>query len=101
LKGGGFNWIESDLDEWESDPEDPLSDVSVCYVGIGNNIDVSFFPLEYAATGRLVEDLGIGIGDEVFLAGLFPSARQLVRRFGDQAACRTGSGNSRSGNART
>ena len=30
-----------------------------------------------------------------------PSARQLVRRFGDQAAWRTGSGNGRSGNSRT
>ncbi|MGA9923035.1 MAG: hypothetical protein WBQ29_06490, partial [Isosphaeraceae bacterium] len=31
------------------------------------------------------------------LAEIFPGARQLVRRFRDQAALRTGSGNARSG----
>ena len=33
------------------------------------------------------------------MKGNFPGARQLVRRFRDQAALRTGSGNARSGRA--
>src|SRR5208282_2314139 len=36
-----------------------------------------------------------------YASGIFPGARQLVRRFRDQAALRTGSGNARSGRAST
>ena len=50
----------------------------------------------YLAAARPIYAL---LGEPDQLQGIFPSARQLVRRFRDQAALRTGSGNARSGNS--
>jgi hypothetical protein len=74
LKGGGYETIRiQKRDHWFRHPTDQLVDVAVFgpWTLDTTNNEVMAFPIAIAATTEVIEQDGIGIGDEVFFSGLF------------------------------
>jgi hypothetical protein len=71
LRTGGAEWFATPLSSWVSHPDEYEVDLAVAPIGIPEGTDHLTFPLESAVTDRVIEEQGIGIGDEVFLTGLF------------------------------
>lgn len=72
LKDGTHRFIETSLDRWQLHPDDTV-DVAVTPCVVVNEFDVNYVPDEIAATKAVVDKYRIGIGDEVFITGLFSS----------------------------
>jgi hypothetical protein len=70
VKGLNALWAKSKMEDWHIHP-DPTVDVAVMRFGLTDQMDHKVFPLEGAATNAVIANHQIGIGDEVFLAGLF------------------------------
>jgi len=65
--------IATDPGDWVTHPTDASVDVAVLTVGaIDSNVyDYKHFSTNMAATKEIIEKNGIGVGDEIFLTGLF------------------------------
>lgn len=71
-RDGLARWIETNIDEWLFHPTEFDSvDVAVLRVTIANDLDHIGSPIQSVATEEIISEAGIGIGDEVFMAGLF------------------------------
>jgi hypothetical protein len=70
LKDGGIRLVESDVAQWESHPASNV-DVAVLAFGIPPEFDVRFIGEAYSATDDVIAKYRIGIGDDVFITGLF------------------------------
>ncbi|WP_131809911.1 hypothetical protein [Mycolicibacterium elephantis] len=73
---GGFDYVEMPFSEWSRpDHSDGIVDAAACYFPHDNiqKFDFKFFGEEHIATSELMAAEDIGIGDEVYLAGLFVS----------------------------
>lgn len=68
---GQARWLKSSLADWRFHPTDALADVAAIPAGIGEDLDHRIYPLDQAATDEVIASDGIGIGDEIFTAGLF------------------------------
>jgi hypothetical protein len=69
---GGMTLVETDLDHWISDEYDPYIDVAVCPFPFPEyNIDHLALPESMIVTEEVIEREIIGVGDAVFLTGLF------------------------------
>jgi hypothetical protein len=82
LKGGGATWFRAPVANWWTHPTD--SSVDVCVTRFVMDVapfDHLAFPLEGAATeANLVKaNARLGLGDEVFLTGLFSAAPGQAR----------------------
>lgn len=71
LKGGGAQWVESGIDSWLTHDEDPTVDVAVLKTHIPRVCDHIQYPLASMATEQVIATHKIGVGEEVFLTGLF------------------------------
>lgn len=72
MKQGMSQFCETDASNWVFHPEDPCVDVAVMPLWLPRDqIDYLPLPIEMAATDHVIKDQEIGIGDEVFLTGLF------------------------------
>jgi len=64
--------IPTDIDKWVFHPFDSNADVAVFpLIPLGKEVDYLAYPLTSAATAHWMEEEKVGIGDEVFLIGLF------------------------------
>jgi hypothetical protein len=61
------------LDIWKFHPTDDRVDVAVAEVGWTFNLDHLAYPMESFATSEVVAAQSIGLGDDVFVTGLFSS----------------------------
>ncbi len=71
----GFAWLDSPIDYWKPHPDDYRVDVSVCQVILPQAafdvLDFLIIPISNAATKDVMQNEPIGVGNEVFLTGLF------------------------------
>ncbi|MEW6181832.1 MAG: hypothetical protein AB1500_01470 [Bacillota bacterium] len=71
-KAGSYQEIDTDSRDWLFHETEPAFDVAILnWAPPSNEIDYLHFPLEAAATDEIIFNEEIGLGDEVFLAGLF------------------------------
>ncbi len=68
LKSGGLDWIETNIADWKRSPK---SDVAVLQKGIAQELDHTGWPMEGFADEKAIESKRIGIGHEIFVAGMF------------------------------
>ncbi len=71
LKNGTSGLVETAIGDWLSHPTDPSVDVAAIKGGIPEGGDHLLYPLERFATREIVGSQAIGVGEEVFLTGLF------------------------------
>jgi hypothetical protein len=65
-------WLDTDIGRWKFHPDaDEVVDVAVLTIHIPAELDHLAYPLSNAATSEVIAAQGIGIGEEVFLTGLF------------------------------
>src|SRR5271157_272174 len=64
-------WIKTDVKEWYSHPNESNVDVAIAAVHLEGNLDIKFVPSASFATQAIIRNRGMGVGDEVFLTGLF------------------------------
>ena len=71
-KGGNARWLNSNIDDWLFHPTESDSvDVAIFRTNMPDEFDHMSMPLPLIATDEIIKATRIGIGDEVFLAGLF------------------------------
>jgi len=63
--------MESDIELWVFHPSNSSIDVAILPFAPPSEFDYLVYPLSAAATVDRIPKLGIGVGDEVFLVGLF------------------------------
>jgi hypothetical protein len=73
FRDGGWRMIATDIDAWRFHPTDSHTDVAVLPFSsaFSANHDHQFFPLSGFSTDEVMAKWKIGIGDEIFLVGLF------------------------------
>jgi hypothetical protein len=77
-KEGHFKRTEVRLKHWRYHP-DPVVDVAVIPWPFLPEYDTLYYPSEWCLTPALAEKQGVGIGNEVFLAGLYRQHAGRVR----------------------
>jgi hypothetical protein len=70
-KTGGASRIEISVDSWLFHPTDARVDVAAREIPAWGDFDALPFPAEGAATPEVIALAGIGLGDEVFMVGLY------------------------------
>ncbi len=68
---GTSNWLAHPISNWKFHPSDAAVDVAVMSVGIPSNFDHLAIATSMVATDVMFKQYEIGIGDEVFVTGLF------------------------------
>lgn len=71
LRNGGTEDIAIDLDQWRFHPTDETVDAACAPINLPNAVDYLLFPADGFVTADLIEELQIGLGDELFFVGLF------------------------------
>ena len=71
LKAGGSEWLRTDLDKWFVHPTDASIDVAIYEAGIPEQYDHLVLPYTVAVTDEIMRQNEVGLGDEVFITGLF------------------------------
>jgi hypothetical protein len=79
FKDGSTKLIESKVSQWLVHPSDNSVDVAVMPFGIPNDADHLCFPTQAFATKQVIEQQSIGLGDELFMVGLFTGHLQTKR----------------------
>jgi hypothetical protein len=84
-------WMDSRLDMWMSHPSDETADVAVLPIAPPDVFRFRSFDIASSATPEVIRKEGIGVGDEVFIVGLFSNhvgrARNIpIIRIGNIAA---------------
>jgi len=73
---GGVKTVESDMKKWINHPTDTSVDIKVYPWIPGKDYDWRFLPTSIIATDNIIEKHSIGVGDDLFITGLF------IHRFG-------------------
>jgi hypothetical protein len=71
FKSENAKFISSKLADWRFHPSDESVDVAVLPIQMPKEFDHLFYPSVSFVTPELIKTQGVGIGDEVFLVGLF------------------------------
>ena len=71
FNNGNAQWAESDISNWRFHPDDSEIDVAILPLSPVKDSDHLACPLGLSATEKIIKTKGIGIGDDVFLTGLF------------------------------
>ena len=82
-KGGGITHIGGNLGSWWTHPSDATADVAVLPFNMTSDLDIISVAMTDFLTPDVIVKKNIGIGDEVFMTGLFtfvPSAYAGVQR---------------------
>jgi hypothetical protein len=64
-------WSSTPIDEWRCHPDDDTTDVAVFNGLLPSGTDQGLWPMDAIADEKTIKAENIGIGDEVFLTGLF------------------------------
>jgi hypothetical protein len=79
-KGGGvalFNAIHGN--KWYLHPTDDTADVAIVPVSINDESDIRTIPIQNFATIETLKELNIGVGDDIYTAGLFTPISSTTR----------------------
>lgn len=69
---GNAQWVELPLEGWKFHPDETEVDVAVMRVIHDDAVvDLTTFPIQGVATAEFAKEVGIGIGQDLFLTGLF------------------------------
>jgi len=68
---GEAKWFRAPLDRWFSHPSDASIDVAIVEMGIPDGTDHLVLPYSLCATDAKIKENEVGLGDEVFITGLF------------------------------
>lgn len=71
LTNGNASWVDTDIQDWLFHPDDTEVDVAVLRASIPDDVDHLVYPIDRVATEEVIAREGIGVGEEVFLTGLF------------------------------
>jgi hypothetical protein len=71
LKNGESEWFTSSLDKWCYHPSDDCVDVAMLSLGLPERLDHKILPTSLCATEDLLSKFHVGLGDEVFVVGLY------------------------------
>lgn len=71
FKDDGAKLLGSRLEDWRFHPSDNSVDVAAFPMAIAKEFDHLYYPTASFVTEETIKRQGIGIGDEIFLAGLF------------------------------
>jgi len=71
LASGNAAWVKSELSDWYAHPTDSTIDVSILKTGVPNDWDHVVVPYSLCVTETHIKQHEIGLGDEVFVTGLF------------------------------
>lgn len=71
LRDGDSGWVRSDLGDWFVHPTDSTVDVAILKAGLDGQWDHVAIPYSLCVTDELTQKHEIGLGDEVFVTGLF------------------------------
>jgi hypothetical protein len=72
LVSGGSTLVACDLADWKYHPEDPSVDAAIlAWMPPQDQVEFRTLPHTMFATEQVIKQNNIGIGDEVFIAGLF------------------------------
>jgi hypothetical protein len=72
LRDGGATTVQIPVARWFYHPTDPATDLAITPWTWDERLEVRFLPRSTLfATPEIIEEKGIGIGDEVFMVGLF------------------------------
>jgi hypothetical protein len=71
--GEGVVWVDTQVDAWRTHPDDDLVDDTAVlpWAPPLSVIDFKTYPLASAVTDTVIQELQLGIGEELFLPGLF------------------------------
>lgn len=68
----GYVWLETDVNDWQPHPDDYRVDASVLPLYLSPRIfDYKSITIKMAATDDIIKRYAIGVGDDVFMTGLF------------------------------
>jgi hypothetical protein len=70
-KNGGSQLIESNVHDWVDNPEDTSVDIKVLACMPSPELDWLALPMSIIATDDVIKKQSIGVGDELFITGLF------------------------------
>jgi hypothetical protein len=70
-KSGQAIWVKSRISDWWMHPDHPSVDVAILRLTPPHEWDHMTIPLDTVVTDNLIEKEKIGVGDEVFMTGLF------------------------------
>lgn len=68
---GQSEWVETNIEQWRSHKTDSQVDVSFLPTQFKSGLDLLALPSSYGITNEKIEKDNIGLGDEVFITGLF------------------------------
>jgi hypothetical protein len=72
FKDGVARWVETELRFWLHHPTDPAVDVAALPLALPKEqLDQITYPIDSFATESTIDSEQIGVGDEVFITGLF------------------------------
>ena len=71
LKDGQAQWFKAPLNAWFVHPADPSIDVAILPMELPEPLDHLFLPYSLCATEQDMKDNEVGVGEEVFITGLF------------------------------
>lgn len=77
-KAGGCEWISTDESDWIF-PEDPSLDLAVHFGYLSEQADHMFLPRQLALTPSVAQAQNVGVGDDIFITGLFSSYAGKLR----------------------
>ena len=69
-KSGGCEWIRTDESKWKS-PQDASLDIAVHFGYLNDEADHMFLHRQLALTPDIAQTKNVGVGDEIFITGLF------------------------------
>jgi len=70
-KDGQAQWIKFPLSTWFAHPTDASIDVAILSMGLPDLLDHLFVPYSICADDQKLRESEVGVGDEVFVTGLF------------------------------
>lgn len=70
-KNGGVRTVESDIKQWVDHPDDTSVDIKVFAWAPERNYDWIGLPTSMIATNEIIKKHSIGVGDDLFVTGLF------------------------------
>ncbi len=71
LKDGQAQWFKTPLSSWFHHPSDSSIDVAIFEMGLPAIFDHLVLPYSLCATDQKMKESEVGLGDEVFVTGLF------------------------------
>jgi len=71
LRDGFAKWFSTNINDWFVHPTDRTIDVAILKTGLSDALDHLVFPYSFCITDERMKENEVGLGDEVFITGLF------------------------------